>query len=429
VHSTCVKPPWGFRRTSGAHLARVVGRRLSLKDFIGPTARGTFVTTDAKRVGPHPDISSYDSVCTDRCAPFENGFYHSHNTPAVYLDREDKRARALGQISTMPSMSAASAPVFGAKAAVRHSSRISLPTPRSNVNILPCRRAVCTMAATKLEVGVQSKVTPTRTVVEDYYSIKSDDRNGLFFAVYDGHGGPDAARWLDKKLWDYIKGKVPWEQEPRRVANALKRAFLDFDNEMNEYTKAGGLFKALAERGVGGSRCGSTATTVIIPAGQGSRLICANVGDSRTLLIRRGKAVPLTRDHNPEDKQERDRLTVLNERLGEGISAPVTQDAKGIWRVKGQLAITRTFGDFFVKRYCNAEPDVVEEKLTGNDEYILLASDGVWEVMANQEAVDVIMKNKSNLQKAANALVDTAYAREPGDDITVLVAKVPRGGF
>jgi len=324
---------------------------------------------------------------------------------------------------------ASKAPVFGDTRANRSRARTLIPSFRSDVHVSPRRKAVFAMAATKLDVGVQSKVTPTRNVVEDYYSIKMDDKNGIFFAVYDGHGGPDAARWLDKKLWDSIKGKIPWDQEPRRVANAIKRAFLDFDNEMNEFTKAGGIFKALAERGVGGSRCGSTATTVIIPAGQGSRLICANVGDSRTLLIRKGKAVPLTRDHNPEDKQERDRLTVLNERLGEGISAPVTQDAKGIWRVKGQLAITRTFGDFFVKRYCNAEPDVVEEKLSSDTEFILLASDGVWEVMANQEAVDVIMKNKSDVQKAADALVNTAYAREPGDDITVLLVRVPRGGF
>ncbi len=85
-------------------------------------------------------------------------------------------------------------------------------------------------------------------------------------------------------------------------------------------------------------------------------------------------AVPLSIDHKPNVKEERSRIEAAG---GVVVWA-------GTWRVGGVLAVSRAFGDRPLKRYVIATPAVAEESLTGEDEFLLLASDGLWDVMTNQ---------------------------------------------
>ncbi|MFS7980493.1 putative protein-serine/threonine phosphatase [Helianthus anomalus] len=89
-------------------------------------------------------------------------------------------------------------------------------------------------------------------------------------------------------------------------------------------------------------------------------------------------------------------------------------------RVDGQLAVARAFGDKNLKEHLSSEPDVYMEMIDDDTEFIILASDGVWKVMSNQEAVDCI-KNVKDAKAAAKRLTEEALAKKSSDDISCIV--------
>ncbi|XP_022855141.1 probable protein phosphatase 2C 39, partial [Olea europaea var. sylvestris] len=91
-------------------------------------------------------------------------------------------------------------------------------------------------------------------------------------------------------------------------------------------------------------------------------------------------------------------------------------------RVDGQLAVARAFGDKSLKRHLSSEPDVAIEMVDDELELIILASDGLWKVMSNQEAVESIRNTKS-AQSAAKHLVEEAVSRKSKDDISCIVVR------
>jgi protein phosphatase 1L len=122
--------------------------------------------------------------------------------------------------------------------------------------------------------------------------------------------------------------------------------------------------------------------------------------------------VPLSVDHKPNSKEERSRI----------------EDAGGVvvwagtWRVGGVLAVSRAFGDRPLKRFVIPTPDIREEALSRSDECLILASDGLWDVVGNQDAVALI-KDTRNAEQAAKRLVTEAYHRGSADNISVVVLK------
>ena len=150
---------------------------------------------------------------------------------------------------------------------------------------------------------------------------------------------------------------------------------------------AGGKGGAAGGGGEGGedvTAAGCTANVAIITK---SHLICANAGDSRAVLCRKGKAVPLSRDHKPNDAGERERITAAG-----GF---VSQAQNGHFRVNGNLNLSRSLGDLkykgdaklaAAKQVITAEPDVMKvARVPEEDEFVVLACDGVWDCMSNQE--------------------------------------------
>ncbi|CAH1434790.1 unnamed protein product [Lactuca virosa] len=118
---------------------------------------------------------------------------------------------------------------------------------------------------------------------------------------------------------------------------------------------------------------GSTAYTAIIV---GSCLLVANVGNSIVVICRGGKAYAVSRDHKPDQSDERRRI----EDAG-GFVMWV-----GTWRVGGVLAVSPAFGDRLLKQYVVVDPEIEEEKIDGSLEFLMLASDGLWDVVTNDEA-------------------------------------------
>lgn len=91
-------------------------------------------------------------------------------------------------------------------------------------------------------------------------------------------------------------------------------------------------------------------------------------------------------------------------------------------RVNGQLAVARAFGDRNLKSHLRSDPDVKPDDIDQDTELLILASDGLWKVMANQEAVDIALKIKDP-QKAAKQLIAEALKRESRDDISCIVVR------
>lgn len=160
-------------------------------------------------------------------------------------------------------------------------------------------------------------------------------------------------------------------------------------------------------------RGGSTAVTAILISSENSvNLVVANVGDSRAVISKSGVAKQLSVDHEPN--KERHSI----EKKG-GFVSNLPGDVP---RVDGQLAVARAFGDRSLKKHLSSEPDVVEEPIDENTDFLILASDGLWKVMSNQEAVDEI-KDFKDAQAAAKHLTEQAVNRKSKDDISCIVVK------
>ncbi|OMP09907.1 phosphatase 2C (PP2C)-like protein [Corchorus olitorius] len=229
-------------------------------------------------------------------------------------------------------------------------------------------------------------------VVSDF--TKKDDKELGLFAIFDGHLGHDVAKYLQNHLFNNIlKEHDFWT----KTEEAIKRAYHSTDAEILDKARLLG-------------RGGSTAVTAILINGQ--RLIVANVGDSRAVICKNGMAKQLSVDHEPSKEK-----SMIEKRGGFVSNLP-----GDVPRVDGQLAVARAFGDKSLKIHLSSDPDVTDEMIDDDAEFIILASDGIWKVLSNQEAVDTI-KNIKDAQMAAKVLIEAAVSRKSKDDISCIVVR------
>ncbi|KAK4491551.1 hypothetical protein RD792_002303, partial [Penstemon davidsonii] len=230
--------------------------------------------------------------------------------------------------------------------------------------------------------------------MEDYLLTKHkniDGRDVGLYAIFDGHSGREVAEYLQSHLFENILNEPDFWTNPKK---AVKRAYKDTDNDILE--------------NMVGSRGGSTAVSAILINAE--KLVVANVGDSRAVLCKNGTAKQVTVDHDPLKEKE----------LVESKGGFVSKKPGKVPRVDGQLNMTRAFGDERLKKHITSEPDVVIKKIDEDIEFMILASDGLWKVMTNQEAVDCIRGLKDG-REAAEELVKEALLRESKDDICCVV--------
>jgi protein phosphatase PTC1 len=150
-------------------------------------------------------------------------------------------------------------------------------------------------------------------------------------------------------------------------------------------------------------------TVVVPPAASRRVLYSANAGDARGVLCRGGKAVRLTYDHKGSDKQEAKRIT----------------DAGGFvmsGRVNGVLAVTRSLGDSSMKEFVVGAPYTTETELCDEDEFLILACDGLWDVMGDQAAIDLV-RDVDDAQQASQKLLKHALSHHTTDNVTILVVR------
>ncbi|CAK9875829.1 unnamed protein product [Sphagnum jensenii] len=246
-----------------------------------------------------------------------------------------------------------------------------------------------------------SSLRGKRASMEDFHDAKiskvGEQVIGLF-GVFDGHGGSRAAEYVKKHLFDNMLKHPKFIDDTKlAIAEAYKQTDQDYLRAEN-----------------GNQRdAGSTASTAVLV---GERLLVANVGDSRAVICRDGTAVPLSSDHKPNRTDERQRI----EDAG-GVVMWV-----GTWRVGGVLAVSRAFGDRLLKRYVVAEPEIQEDTIKEGVDFLVLASDGLWDVVTNDEAVSMVGP-VPDPQDAAKMLTDEAYRRGSADNITCVIVRFNHG--
>ncbi|KAJ7959002.1 Protein phosphatase 2C family protein [Quillaja saponaria] len=233
--------------------------------------------------------------------------------------------------------------------------------------------------------------------MEDYHVSKFAQIQGKelgLFAIYDGHLGDRVPAYLQKHLLSNILKEEEFWVDPN---SSISKAYERTDEAILSHSSDLG-------------RGGSTAVTAILINGR--RLLVANVGDSRAVLSRRGQAIQLTTDHEPNTE----RGSIENKG---GFVSNMPGDVP---RVNGQLAVSRAFGDKSLKSHLRSDPDVQITDIDTDTDLLILASDGLWKVIANQEAVDIARRIRDP-QKAAKQLTAEALKRESKDDISCVVVR------
>jgi len=251
--------------------------------------------------------------------------------------------------------------------------------------------------------------------------------------VFDGHGGKEVAKYCAAHLHTAFAAHPAFSSG--RVEDALVASFLQMDTQI--VTDVGRrLLAGYAEEGiaqgdggaasrerelasdemddedVGGGHAGPSAgCTSVVAVLKGSMLYVANAGDSRAVLCRAGVAQDLSMDHKPTLDGEKARIIAAGGFVADG-------------RVKGSLALSRAIGDMEFKQSSNlpaeqqmvtALPDVQSLRLSAGDEFLILACDGIWDVMTSQQAVDFVRQRLTagaTPVSVCEALCDSCCARD-----------------
>eukprot|EP01136_Pigoraptor_vietnamica_P041030 Opistho-1_new@13527 len=243
------------------------------------------------------------------------------------------------------------------------------------------------------------------------------DEGASFFAVYDGHGGAKVAKYAGE--WVHTKIVNNSEYMKGNYEAAIQNGFLKADEDM------------LTDASMKNVTAGSTAVCILI---KDKKIYCGNAGDSRCVLSSGGVQIPLSFDHKPINEGESQRITAAGGFVEFG-------------RVNGNLALSRAIGDFEFKtnpamsaqdQIVTVFPEVITKPLTEREEFIVLACDGIWDVMSNQDVVDFIRSRIARLvplEKIVEELLDACLAPESHiggvgcDNMTaVIVAFLPPGG-
>jgi serine/threonine protein phosphatase PrpC len=244
----------------------------------------------------------------------------------------------------------------------------------------------------------------------------ADFSGSAFFGVFDGHGGSAVAEFASKHLPGEVLAKGA-----AHPADALAAAFASVDERIrsdlqNSADTLGDAAVSRIPRNLA-DHVGCTANVCLVSK---EFITCANAGDSRAVLCRAGKAVPLSVDHKPNDPAERERIHNAGGFVQCTGRGPITH-----YRVNGNLNLSRSLGDFQYKRRKDLghEAQIItcapECKVLGRgaqDEFIILACDGIWDVLSSQDAVDFIrprLQHCTEISSITQSLLNRCLASSP----------------
>ncbi|XP_006493384.3 probable protein phosphatase 2C 60 isoform X1 [Citrus sinensis] len=295
-----------------------------------------------------------------------------------------------------------------------------------------------------------------RATMEDAHAAYPDlDSSTSFFGVYDGHGGKAVAKFCAKYLHQQVLKHEIYSAGD--LVTSAQKAFLRMDEMMrgqrgwrelailgDKMDKFSGMIEGFIWSPKGGEAndhfddwaseegphsdfhgptSGSTACVAII---RDKQLVVANAGDSRCVLSRKGQALNLSKDHKPDLEVEKDRIL----KAGGFIQ---------VGRVNGSLNLARAIGDVEFKlnkslpaekQIVTANPDISTIELCDDDEFLVIACDGIWDCLSSQELVDFVrdqLTNETKLSVICEKVFDRCLAPSAGgegcDNMTMILVQ------
>lgn len=301
-------------------------------------------------------------------------------------------------------------------------------------------------------------VVQANNLLEDQSQIESGSLSlldsgpyGTFVGVYDGHGGPETSRYINDHLFQHLK-RFASEQSSMSV-DVIRKAFQATEE---------GFLSVVSKNWPMKPQMAAVGSCCLVGVICGGTLYVANLGDSRTVLGRVVKAtgevlaIQLSNEHNASMESVRQELHSMHP-----DDSQIVVLKHNVWRVKGLIQVSRSIGDVYLKRaefnreplyakfrlrepfkrpILSSEPAITVHELQPHDQFLIFASDGLWEHLSNQEAVDIVQNHprsgiarrlvKSALQEAAKKRemrysdlkkIDRGVRRHFHDDITVIV--------
>lgn len=257
----------------------------------------------------------------------------------------------------------------------------------------------------KYNVGVCHFIGRRPDMEDEHLATQFDIRiNGRtfpvrLFALFDGHGGDEASKFLKANLKEKLAQMLVEmnrnDLSDMGIWNALKMTFVRLNEEFNE-------------------DAGSTATVAMILDG---KIWTANVGDARTILVNGDEVVQLTEDANPTD-----------ERYQKGI---LNRGGTVFWwhgmRVNGQIAVARAFGDHVLEGAMSARPKItaipLEEIEPGS--HLVLACDGIYDVASSRQVGGAVRDHADQpAVDLAKNIVFSAFQADSQDNLSAMVVKL-----
>ena len=245
-----------------------------------------------------------------------------------------------------------------------------------------------------------------RKEMEDFHYIKAVLNKKLccsYFGLFDGHSGKEVGMYLMENLHKVISQEIKSNnaENSENMKIIVKNSFEKIDQEINNQN-----FK---------NDTGSTGTVLLLykdtNSKTGKSFLCANVGDSKAYLIKKNEIKIITKDHKCNDADEVKRI----------------RDTGGIVfreRVFGTLMLTRSFGDKEMKKYgVLSTPDIFCQDIEEDDLFIIIASDGVWDVIEEDEVLK-FAQDKISSNELSKKIVDLAKERDTHDNISCIVVKL-----
>ncbi|KAK2753447.1 Protein phosphatase 2C 2 [Onygenales sp. PD_40] len=236
-----------------------------------------------------------------------------------------------------------------------------------------------------------------------------------FFGVYDGHGGEKVALFAGDHVHRIVASQDAFAKGD--IEQALRDGFLATDRAILEDPKY--------EEEVSGC----TASVAVISK---EKIRVANAGDSRSVLGVKGRAKPLSFDHKPQNEGEKARISAAGGFVDFG-------------RVNGNLALSRALGDFEFKKSADlapeqqivtAYPDVTTHEITEDDEFLVIACDGIWDCQSSQAVIEFVRRGiaaKQELHQICENMMDNCLASnsETGgvgcDNMTMVIVGLLHG--
>ncbi|XP_074559358.1 putative protein phosphatase 2C 60 [Curcuma longa] len=301
-------------------------------------------------------------------------------------------------------------------------------------------------------------IVQANNLIEDQSQIESGSLSlnecgpfGTFVGIYDGHGGPETSQYINDHLFHHLKRFA--SEEHTMSADIIRKAF--------QATEEGFLSLVTRQWPVK-PQIAAVGSCCLVGVISGGTLYIANLGDSRAVLGRLVSAtgevlaLQLSEEHNAAIESVRQELQSLHP-----DDPQIVVLKHNVWRVKGIIQISRSIGDVYLKKtefnreplfpkfrlkepfarpILGSEPSILVQTLQLEDQFVIFASDGLWEHLSNQEAVDIVQKNPRNgsarrlvktaLQEAAKKRemrysdlkkIDKGVRRHFHDDITIII--------